>query len=113
MDRFAAHDGCGAGEVDRMIAAALSGHLVGPEPADATEARDWLSAIVRVAKSDGRVDDEEMSLLKWLGRKANLSEKDIDALVEQMQIEEYGSARANVKAASSQGSKRAGLWLRE
>jgi uncharacterized tellurite resistance protein B-like protein/predicted Zn-ribbon and HTH transcriptional regulator len=113
LDRFAAHDGCGAGEVDRMIAAALSGHLVGPEPADATEARDWLSAIVRVAKSDGRVDDEEMSLLKWLGRKANLSEKDIDALVEQMQIEEYGSARANVKAASSQGSKRAGLWLRE
>ncbi len=97
LDRFAAHDGCGAAGLDRMIAAALSGHFVCPEPADSTEARDWLSAIVRIAISDGTVDRQETMLLKWLGGKAKLSEKDIDLLVERVQSEGYAAARASVR----------------
>jgi uncharacterized membrane protein YebE (DUF533 family) len=80
-----------------MIAAALGGYFVCPEPADATEARDWLSAIIRVAISDGTVDRRETSLLKWLGSKANLSEKEIDQLVESVQTQEYAAARASVR----------------
>jgi tellurite resistance protein len=96
LDRFAAHAGCGAAALDRMIDAALSGHFVCPEPADPTEARDWLSAIVRIAISDGTVDRQEKMLLKWLGHKANLSENEIDLLVDRVQSQQYAAARANL-----------------
>jgi uncharacterized membrane protein YebE (DUF533 family) len=81
LDRFAAHDDCGTGQLDRMIASALGGYCVCPLPGNPTEAREWLGAVVRIAISDGTVDSREMSLLKWLGTKANLSENEVEMLV--------------------------------
>jgi uncharacterized membrane protein YebE (DUF533 family) len=98
LDRFAAHDGCGAAALDRMIAAAQTGHFVCPEPADSTEARDWLSAIIRIAITDGTIDRREKSLLNWLGNKANLSENEIDLLVARVQSEQYTTARASLRS---------------
>jgi hypothetical protein len=97
LEQFAAHDSVSAEQLDRMIAAGLSGELQVPAPATPAEAREWLTAISRIALSDGTLDPREVQLLKSLGSRASLSEYDVGLLVKRVQAEQYAAARSSVR----------------
>ena len=97
LEQFAAHDSISPDELNRLISAGMRGDLQIPEPASPAEAREWLTAIARIALSDGTLDRREVQLLKLLGSKANLGEYDVGLLVKRVQGEQYAAARSNVR----------------
>jgi tellurite resistance protein len=97
LEQFAAHDSISPDELNRLISAGMRGDLQIPEPASPAEAREWLTAITRIALSDGTLDRREVQLLKLLGSKANLGEYDVGLLVKRVQAEQYAAARSNVR----------------
>jgi hypothetical protein len=97
LEQFAAHGSVSAEELNHLIEAGVRGDLTIPEPANPEEARDWLTAIARMALTDGTLDKREMQLLNLLGGKANLGAYDVELLVKRVHTEQYAAARSNVR----------------
>jgi hypothetical protein len=97
LEQFAAHSSVPPDELNHLIQAAIRGDLTIPEPATPEEARDWLTAITRMALTDGTLDKREMQLLNLLGSKANLGAYDVELLLKRVHAEQYAAARSNVR----------------
>jgi hypothetical protein len=87
-----------------MVAAARSGALDVPAPADAGEARENLRAIARVALADGRITPAENALLRSAGRRLGLSDYDIGQILRGARKELYADARQHLRAARNGGT---------
>jgi tellurite resistance protein len=96
LEQFAAHGGVSPDDLNQLLAAARSGNLATPEPADPAEAREWLTAAAKIALSDGVLDRREMQLLRMLGTRTGLSNIDVDLLLKRVQAQQYSNARGKV-----------------
>jgi tellurite resistance protein len=91
---LAAHSSISVQQLDTLIASALAGTLQLPEPADPPEAREWLTAMARIALSDGTLDRSEIELLRTMGTRIGLAGYDIEQLLRRVQAEQVTAARA-------------------
>lgn len=83
--------------VESLIAAAQLGQLEVPSPANAEEAKAWLSAIATMALADGKVDPTEWRILHLAGAWCGLSDYDLTALIKQTRARLYGESRTALR----------------
>ena len=85
--------------VESLIAAAQLGQLETPAPADADEAKVWLSAIATMSLADGKVDPTEWRILHLAGVWCGMSDYDLSALIKKTQRRLYGESRTALREA--------------
>ena len=83
--------------VESMIAAAQLGQLQVPSPANAEEAKAWLSAIATMALADGKVDPTEWRILHLAGAWCGMSDYDLTALIKQTRARLYDESRTALR----------------
>ena len=79
-------------QLDRMIEAASRGALQAPSPANADEARAWLSSMAQTALADGKLAPQEFQVLCAVGQNVGLSQMDVKLLINQAKSERYTAA---------------------
>jgi uncharacterized tellurite resistance protein B-like protein len=85
--------------LDQLIAAARSGALDVPAPADDAQAREHLQAMARAALADGKISRPEYALLQSAGQRLGLSDYDVQALVKRVRTQLYADSRAALRSA--------------
>ena len=80
-------------QIDEMIAAAKAEELEVPQPRDAKEGSRWLTEMIDIALSDGRVDRSEATLLRQAGEQFGLSKADVNLLFNRRRAELYQRAK--------------------
>jgi len=93
LDSLATKRGVRSDRLEAMIDAALRNELEMPRPKDAAEAKNWLTAMVDMSLSDGRLTKSEFNLLKRAGAGLQMSDHDVKLLVRRRKGELYREAR--------------------
>jgi uncharacterized tellurite resistance protein B-like protein len=88
-------------ELDRLLSAAANNQLQPSEPRDLDEAKRWLEAMVDVAVADGRLQPEELALLRSAGARLGYGDYDLDLLVRRHRHDLFVVARDRLRAAGS------------
>ena len=92
LQAFASNHGIFPQSLDHMLASATRGELQVPEPADAAEARDWITSLMQMAISQGQIDPNEFQLMLHLGERFGISSEDIKLLAERVRANQYRAA---------------------
>jgi uncharacterized tellurite resistance protein B-like protein len=93
LDAVAAKHHVPKRELDRLISAAASGQLEPSEPRDRDEARRWLEGMVAIAVADGRIQPDELALLRSAGAKLGYGDYDLDQMVRRQRHDLFITAR--------------------
>jgi len=86
-----------------MIAAAESGQVALPEPANDHEARRWLTAMADASLIDGRLRQQEINLLTAAGERLGMSSYDVRSLLKQRRSALYKAARQQLHKSKVNG----------
>ena len=97
LERAAMRRGVPPARLETMIEAAQRGQLAAPQPRDADEGRQWLSAMTDMALADGRIEPAEATLLLQTGQQLGLSQADVQQLVATRKARLYQAAREQLK----------------
>ncbi len=69
--------------LDQFISAGRAGQLQTPQPGNLEEAMLWIRAMAMAAMADGRVDKEEVELLRGIGAPFGMTDADLKLLLTQ------------------------------
>jgi uncharacterized tellurite resistance protein B-like protein len=83
-------------ELDRMIEGARSGNTEPPRPESGSQARQWLTEMVRLALSDGRIHRKERRVLRDVGEELSMSAYDVDQLITKEKLALARRARQDI-----------------
>lgn len=93
LNQFAEKSGVPNHAVEEMISQALDGTLATAEPVDRRMAKQWIGDIAQVAMLDGKIADEEKSVLKELGRRVGFTNSDINLVLAKRRAAVHRSKR--------------------
>jgi uncharacterized tellurite resistance protein B-like protein len=96
LQKIARRRGVSREQTAMMIEAARRGELEISEPADRGQAVAWIAAMADVALCDGKIDDDELGLMREVGATVALSHHDVSRLVKRRRTQLYREARAAI-----------------
>ncbi len=80
--------------LDQFISAARAGQLQTPQPANLAEATLWIRTMATTAMADGRLDPQELALLRTLATPFGLTDADLKQILAQARANAFAPAEA-------------------